>query len=119
MPTTDYWARPVPAERELRRLDPWSFKVLPGDGVGCDRVVMGTTGVFAVVFAGDSVPSGARAQGVRRAERAARKLKRHGAAGGPRGDTFAVVPPSTEYVFAPRTIRGVRVVPPGLLAAEI
>ena len=118
MPTTDS-ARPVAAERELKRLDPWSFKVLPGDGVGCDRVVMGTTGAFAVVFGGDQMPSGARVPGVRRAKRAARKLKGHVSAVGAQGETVAVVCPATEAVFAPRTVRGVRVVPPALLAAEI
>jgi hypothetical protein len=110
---------PVPAERELQRLDPWSFHLLPGDGVGCDRVVIGTTGAFAIVFEGDSVPSGARIPGLRRARRAARKLKGHLHAIGAYSDTFAVLCPRTNSVFAPRTVRGVRVVPPVLLAGEI
>ena len=112
-------ARPDPAERELKKLDPWSFHVLPGDGVGCDKIVMGTTGAFALVFAGDHVPSGSRVAGVRRAKRAARKLKGHVGAIGAQGATIAIVCPSTHSVFAPRTIRGVRVVPPMLLANEI
>jgi len=111
--------RPVPAERELRRLDRWSFHVLPGDGVGGDKVVIGTTGAFAVVFAGDSIPSKGRIAGVRRARRAARKLKGHVASIGIHSDTTAIVSPNTDSVFAPRTVRGVRVVPPVLLAAEI
>jgi hypothetical protein len=112
-------SRPIPAERELRRLDQWSFHVLPGDGVGCDKVVIGTTGAFAVVFAGEGVPSGRRVGGVRRARRTARKLKGHIAAIGIHSDTVAIVSPNTDSVFAPRTVRGVRVVPPVLLAAEI
>jgi hypothetical protein len=112
-------ARSVPAERELRRLDPWSFHVLPGHGVGCDHVVMGTTGAFAVVFEGDSVPSGMRVPGLRRARRAARRLRGHLGAIGVKGETFAVVCPRTYSVFAPRTMRGVRIVPPMLLAKEI
>ena len=93
--------------------------MLPGDGVGCDKVVMGTTGAFAVVFAGDSVPSKGRIEGVRRARRAARKLMGHLGAIGTHADTVAIVSPNTDSVFAPRTVRGVRVVPPVLLAAEI
>jgi hypothetical protein len=118
MPGSDS-ARPVPAQRELGRLDRWSFHVLPGDGVGCDKVVMGTTGAFAVVFAGDSIPSNGRVAGVRRAKRAARKLKGHLGAIGREVECVAIVSPNTDSVFAPRTIRGVRVVPPVLLAAEI
>jgi hypothetical protein len=111
--------RPVPAERELRRLDPWSFHVLPGDGAGCDRLVIGTTGAFALVFVGESVPSGIRAAGVGRARRAARKLRGRLSAMGSQVDTFAIVCPRTHAVFAPRTVRGVRIVPPVLLAGEI
>jgi hypothetical protein len=119
MPESSGSVRPVTAERELARLDRWSFQVLPGDGIGCDKVVMGTTGAFAVVFAGDAVPSGVRVPGVRRARRAARKLKSHLGAIGIHGETLAVVCPQTDSVFAPRTVRGVRVVPPVLLAGEI
>jgi len=117
--TRDDSARPVPAERELQRLDPWSFRLLPGDGVGCDRVVLGTTGAFAVVFQGDSVPSGVRVPGIRRARRAARKLKNHLSAIGAHDESVAVLCPRTHSVFAPRTVRGVRIVPPVLLAQEI
>lgn len=34
---------------ELDRLDAWSFWVAPGDGLGVDQVVVGTTGAFAIV----------------------------------------------------------------------
>jgi hypothetical protein len=112
-------ARPVPAERELAQLDRWSFRVLPGDRIGCDQVVMGTTGSFVVVFEGDGVPAGMHVPGLRRARRAAGKLKSHLGAIGSHVETTAVLCPRTYSVFAPRTVRGVRIVPPGLLAAEI
>jgi hypothetical protein len=114
-------ARPstVLPERELRKLDRWSFHVLPGDGVGCDHVVLGTTGSFALVFEGDSVPQGFLIPGIHRARRAARRLRGHVTALGVEGETVAVLCPRTSSVFAPRTVRGVRVVPPVLLAKEI
>ena len=93
--------------------------MLPGDGVGCDRVVMGTTGAFAVVFAGESVPTGPRVKGLGKARRAARKLRGHLGAIGAQGETVAILCPRTHSVFAPRTVRGVRIVPPVLLAGEI
>jgi hypothetical protein len=105
-------------ERELSRLDPWSFHVLPGEGVGCDRVVVGTTGAFALVFDGEGVPSG-RARGVGRARRASRKLKGHLRAIGLQSESVGILCPETHAVFAPRTVRGVRVVPKVLLASEI
>lgn len=33
---------------ELERLDPWAFWAMPGDGFGVDRIVVGTTGAFAI-----------------------------------------------------------------------
>ena len=107
------------AERELRKLDRWSFRVLPGDGVGCDRIVLGTTGAFAVVFEGDGVPQGFLIPGIHRTRRAARRLRRHVSAIGVEGETVALLCPRTSSVFAPRTVRGVRIVPPVLLAKEI
>ena len=105
-------------ERELRKLDRWSFQVLPGDGVGCDHVVLGTTGAFAVVFEGDSVPQGFLIPGIHRARRAARRLRGHLSAIGVEGETVAVLCPRTNSIFAPRTVRGVRMVPPVLLSKE-
>jgi hypothetical protein len=112
-------ARPAAPERELLKLDPWSFRVMPGEGVGCDRLVLGTTWAFAVVFAGEAVPTGLRVSGRWRARRAARRLKSHLGSLGTRVETFAIVSPRTDSVFAPRTVRGVRVIPPALLAREI
>ena len=106
-------------ERELRKLDRWSFHVLPGEDVGCDHIVFGTTGAFAVVFAGDSVPQGFLIPGIHRTRRAARRLRGHVSAIGVQGETVAVLCPRTSSVFAPRTVRGVRIVPPVLLANEI
>ncbi|MFL5797452.1 MAG: hypothetical protein ACJ77A_05895 [Actinomycetota bacterium] len=106
-------------ERELSRLDPWSFHVLPGEGVGCDRVVIGTTGSFAVVFEGDGLPTGLRVPGLRRARRAARRLEGHVRAIGVQGGVFSILCPRGDAVFAPRTMRGVRVLPSVLLAGEI
>lgn len=34
---------------ELERLDPWAFWSMPGTEFGVDRIVMGTTGAFAVL----------------------------------------------------------------------
>jgi hypothetical protein len=110
---------PTSAERELTRLDPWSFHVLPGEGVGCDRVVIGTTGSFAVVFQGDGPPLGVLVPGLRRARRAARRLKGHVRAIGFQGDVFPILCPRSDAVFAPRSVRGVRVVPPVLLSGDI
>jgi hypothetical protein len=111
--------RSVAPERELLRLDPWSFQVLPGQGVGCDQVVIGTTGAFALVFEGSGPPKGARVPGLRRARRAAKRLEGHVRAIGLQSEVFALLCPRTDAVFAPRTIRGVRVAPPTLLAGEI
>ena len=111
-------ARATAAERELMKLDPWSFRVMPGDGVGCDRLVLGTTGAFAVVFAGDGVPTG-RVPGRRRAKKAARRLRSHLGSLGARVETIGIVCPRTDSVFAPRNVRGVKVIPPALLAREI
>jgi hypothetical protein len=110
---------PVSGERELSRLDPWSFHVLPGEGVGCDRVVIGTTGAFAVVFEGDRLPSSIRVPGLRRARRAAKRLEGHVRAIGVQGAVYAILCPRGDAVFAPRSVRGVRVVPSVLLAGEI
>ncbi len=93
--------------------------MLPGDGVGADHVVLGTTGAFAVVVAGDAVPQGFLIEGVGRTRRAARRLRRHIGAIGLQSETVALLCPRTSSVFAPRTVRGVRVVPPVLLAREI
>jgi hypothetical protein len=114
-------ARPptVLPERELLKLDRWSFVVLPGEGVGCDHIVIGTTGAFAVVFEGDSVPQGFLIPGIRRARKAARRLRGHVSATGVQTDTVAILCPRTSSVFAPRTVRGVRIVPPVLLAKAI
>jgi hypothetical protein len=81
--------------------------------------VIGTTGSFAVVFDGTGPPSGARVPGLRRARRSRRRLEGHVRAIGMQSEVFALVCPRSEAVFAPRTIRGVRVVPPVLLAGEI
>jgi hypothetical protein len=114
-------ARPptVLPERELGKLDRWSFRVLPGEELGCDHIVLGTTGAFAVLFRGDSVPQGFLIPGIHRARRAARRLRAHVSAIGVEGGTVALLCPRTSAVFAPRTMRGVRVVPPVLLAKEI
>jgi len=118
MPHSDR-ARTATAERELKKLDPWSFRVMPGDGIGCDWLVLGTTGAFALVVAGEGVPTGLLVSGRRRAKRAARRLKSHLGSLGARVETTPIVCPRTDSVFAPKTVRGVRVIPPALLAREI
>jgi hypothetical protein len=84
----------------------------------CPATASGTTGAFAVVFEGDYVPQGFLIPGIHRARRAARRLRGHLSAIGVEGDTVAVLCPRTNSIFAPRTVRGVRMVPPVLLSKE-
>ena len=93
--------------------------MLPGGDIGCDHIVVGTTGAFAVVVEGETVPQGFLIPGIRRTRRAARRLRSHVSAIGVQGETIGLLCPRTSSVFAPRTVRGVRIVPPVLLAKEI
>jgi hypothetical protein len=103
--------------RELSRLDPFSFFVLPGRPFGVDHVVIGATGAYSITVGCRSVEEGCRGE-VRRARRGAKRV-RHGAG------SAALHAPVQALVclpgrhFAARTARGVRVIPWGSLVAEI
>src|SRR5438445_2908028 len=61
--------------RELTRLDPFSFFVLPGDLYGVDQVVVGTTGAFAIRV-GECSVDGKIGKDVALARRGAARLRR-------------------------------------------
>jgi hypothetical protein len=107
---------------ELERLDPWAFWAMPGSDFGVDRLVVGTTGAFAIVVSdvegyvssnlgrirvgGSSVASlpGLRAK----ARKLATKLSSIEVPGG----AEAVLVLTQATVGAPRQIKGVWVVRP-------
>ncbi|MDP9343599.1 MAG: hypothetical protein M3Q23_16215 [Actinomycetota bacterium] len=115
-------ARSFPSlEAELARLDPWSFHVLPGESFGVDSIVVGTTGSFAirVVQEGISAMVGKRPPGRRGLRRAARRLERRLNELGVHTRVEAVLCSVGASGFAPRTLRGVRVIPRILLVREL
>jgi Fe2+ transport system protein FeoA len=106
---------------ELARLDPWSFHVLPGEGFGVDSVVVGTTGSFAIRAVHEDAPAmvARRPPGHRGLRRAARRLERRLAELGLHTGAEAVLCSAGPTGFAPRTVRGVRVIPRVLLVREL
>jgi hypothetical protein len=112
---------PFPLEPELARLDPWSFHVLPGDGFGVDVVVVGTTGSFAVRVVNEQALAmvAKRPPGHRGLRRAARRLDHRLLELGVHTGVQPVLCSVGPSGFAPRTVRGVRVVPRTLLAREL
>ena len=102
-------------DRELSRLDPFSFKTMPGRKFGVEHVVVGTTGAFAIKVA---APKKGKTTGVGEARRAARRLRRKLAAAAYHGGVHAMVCVDGTP-FLPRTVRGVRVVPRSLLLKEL
>jgi hypothetical protein len=101
-------------DRELARLDPWSFRAMPGRKFGVEHVVVGTTGAFAIKVAG---ATNGKTAGVGEARRAARRLRRKLAAASYHGGVHAVV--CVDGAFLPKTVRGVRVVPRSLILKEL
>jgi hypothetical protein len=105
---------------DLVRLDPWSFRVLPGESFGVDCVVLGTTGAFAIRVVDQPATAmvGKRPPGLRGLARGARRLAHRLMTVGVHVRTQAVLC-SVGPEFAPRTVRGVRVLPRALLVREI
>jgi hypothetical protein len=103
--------------RELTRLDPFSFFVLSGREFGVDHVVVGGTGTFAIRVGQESVDGRFRRE-VLEARRGAKRVRR---AAGSSAVHTRVQPmlclPGRQ--FAPRTVRGVKVIPWGVLVTEI
>jgi hypothetical protein len=105
----------------MARLDPWSFHVLPGAAFGVDHVVVGTTGSFAIRVASGDVEAmvSNRPPGRRGLRRAAGRLGHRLGSIGVHTGAQAVLCSAGPSGFAPRTVRGVRVVPRELLVREI
>jgi hypothetical protein len=99
-------------EKELARLDPWSFHALPGRDFGADHVVVGTTGAFAI-----KVAPAPRVGTVAATRRAAKRLRRRLGAAAYHGGVHALL--CIDGSVLPRTTRGVRVVPRSLLVKEV
>jgi hypothetical protein len=114
-------------EADLGRLDPWSFWTLPGEGFGVDHVVVGTTGAYVVAVSDEAVemPKHEHAQfslkvrHPRRFRRAARLVRRRLLAATVHTDVRPILCFSNSPDFAPRTVRGVRVVSRSMLLREI
>jgi hypothetical protein len=106
---------------ELAHLDPWSFHVLPGQGFGVDTVVVGTTGSFAIRVVDQDVTAmvARRPPGHRGLRRAAKRLAHRLAGLGVHTGVEAVLCSVDPSGFAPRTVRGVRVIPRVLLVREL
>src|SRR5919197_1082519 len=102
----------VRVEKELSRLDPWSFQLLPGREFGADHVVVGTTGAFAI-----KVASGSGTVSVAAARRAAKRLRRRLGSAAYHGGVHALL--CVDGSVLPRTVRGVRVVPRSLVVKEV
>jgi len=103
--------------RELSRLDPFSFFVIPGHEYGLDHVVVGTTGAYAIRVGRDTV-DGRYRKDIAHAKRGAVRVRR--------GAGQAAIHTKVQPVvclpgrqFAPTTRRGVRVIPWGRLVPEI
>jgi hypothetical protein len=103
--------------RELTRLDPFSFFVLPGRDYGVDHVVVGTTGAFAIRVGRGGV-EGKIGKDVAQARRGAQRVRRSAGQAAVHSSVQPLVClPGRQ--FAPKTKRGVRIVPWGTIVAEI
>jgi hypothetical protein len=103
--------------RELSRLDPFSFFVLPGGGHGVDHIVVGATGTFAITVGFRSLEDGCRGE-TRKARRGAKRVRRAAgtAAVHSRVQPLVCLPGRS---FEAKNVRGVRVIPWGSLLMEI
>ena len=108
-------SRGMRLDKELSRLDPWSFRALPGREFGADHVVVGTTGAFAINLSRSGSVREVRSVGD--ARRAARRLKRRLGAAAYHGGVHALL--CVDGVPAPRTILGVKVVPRSMIVKEV
>ena len=110
-----------PLTAELARLDPWSFHVLPGECFGVDAVVVGTTGSFAIRVVEEDVTAmvARRPPGHRGLRKAAKRLEHRLDEMGVHTGAEAVLCSVGPAGFAPRTVRGVRVIPRVLLVREL
>jgi len=108
-------------QADLVRLDPWSFRILPGESFGVDQVVLGTTGVFAIRVVDEPALAMVRKRppGHRGLARLTRRLESRLGAVGIHTGAQALLCSVGPTQFAPRTIRGVRVIPRSLLVREI
>jgi len=103
--------------RELTRLDPFTFKVLPGDRYGAEHVVVGATGTFVIV-AGHASIDGQLARDVAGARRAANRVRRSAGSTAVHTSVHALLClPGRQ--FPPRTRRGVRIIPWGSVVSEV
>ncbi|GBC86384.1 hypothetical protein HRbin12_00372 [bacterium HR12] len=128
------WPRPTPEDHalvraELARLDPWSYWAVALEGEGADYAVVGRTGAFVVALVplpGYVEPDrrGVRVGGVplagfRRVRRAARRVRGRLLQVPAFCDVEPVLCLTRAVAGAPRTVRGVRVVSVGDLAADL
>jgi predicted Zn-ribbon and HTH transcriptional regulator len=109
---------------ELERLDRWSFWSAPDREGEAGRVVVGVTGAFAVLSdpkstrrARDGVVL--RTRRLEHVKKAARRIEEDLRRAGHDIEVRPVLCVDAGIEFAPRTVRGVVVVPPSRLAEEI
>jgi hypothetical protein len=103
--------------RELTRLDPFSFFVLSGQQFGADHVVVGPTGAF-VIRVGHASVDGDISRDLAETRRAAKRVKQGaGVASIHTGIQPVLALPGRQ--FPPRTDRGVKVIPWGMVVAEV
>ena len=95
--------------------------MLPGEEFGVDTVVVGTTGSFAIRVVEDDIPAmvSKRPPGHRGLRRAAKRLESRLHELGVHSGVDAVLCSIGAAGFAPRTLRGVRVIPKVLLVREL
>lgn len=102
---------------ELNRLDAWAFWIAPGEAFGVDRIVIGTTGSFAILVNQDEGFMRLRmgririgdgpSSSVRGLRGKARKLKEKLSSMAMYGEAEAVICCTSATLGAPRNIKGV------------